>query len=221
MAWIELTARDGHLLDAFRIDPEGPARGAIVLAEEIFGVNRHVQALAAHFATLGFTTIAPALFDRTQRQVDLGYDEDGFRRGRELAGATTPEGLVADVRAATDAVRDAGRVAIVGYCFGGSVAWLAAARVDGLSAAVSYYGSRIVGLRDERLRIPVLMHVGRHDASFPLATVREIVAGRSEVVLHEYDAGHGFNCDHRRDFVPEAAALAGARTLAFLGHHVG
>lgn len=220
MTWTELTASDGHTLAAFRLDPPNAPRGAVVVAEEIFGINRHIRAVVARFAARGYVTIAPALFDRSERDVELGYDEEGFRRGRALAAKTTPEGLAADVHAAVRAVAGAGRVAVVGFCFGGSVAWLAAARVPDLACTVSYYGSRIVGLRDLVPRVPVQMHVGLHDRSFPIETVREIVAPHAGVGLHEYDAGHGFNCDHRPDFVPEAAALAWTRTHEFLAHHV-
>lgn len=221
MTWTELTAADGHTLAAFRIDPRDEPRGAVVVAEEIFGVNRHIQAMVAHFASLGYVAIAPALFDRVERNVDLGYDDNGFRRGRELANAMTMEGLQADMMAAVTAVSSVGRVAVVGYCFGGAVAWVAAASLRGLACVVSYYGSRIAGLRSLEPRVPVMMHVGRHDHSFPLETVQSIVADRPDVTLHDYDAGHGFNCDHRADFVPEAAALAGTRTLEFIAIHVG
>lgn len=221
MTWTELTASDGHTLRAFRLDPPSAPRGAVVVAAEIFGINRHIQAVVARLAARGYVAIAPALFDRHERNFESGYDEEGFGQGRALAARTTPEGLVADVRAASQAVAGAGHVAVVGFCFGGSVAWLAAARVPGIVCAVSYYGSRIVALRDLQPCVPVQMHVGRDDRSFPLETVHEIVAPHERVALHTYDAGHGFNCDHRPDFAPEASALAWTRTQEFLAQHVG
>ena len=221
MAWVELKAADGHRCAAFRVNPEGKPRGAIVVVEEIFGVNPHIRAVAARYAGLGYVTVAPSLFDRTERGVELRYDEEGLRRGRELASATTPEGLMADMTAAMESVASAGRVGTVGYCFGGAVVWAAAAKIDGLACAVSYYGSRILTLRDLAPKVPVMMHVGEEDQSFPVEQVREIAGAHDNVTLHEYEAGHGFNCDHREDFAPQSAAHALARTLAFFDEHVG
>lgn len=224
MPQINLRAADGHELSAYRIDPEGTPRGAIVIAQEIFGINAHMRAVAARFAGQGYVAIAPALFDRTERGVELGYDEAGFARGKELAAKTTPDGLLADMQAAIDAVADAipepGKVGTVGYCFGGAVVWVAAAKLEG-SCAVSYYGSRIAQFKDLKPRVPVMMHVGKNDASFPVEQVREIAGAHPGVQAHEYDAGHGFNCDHRADFAPDAAAVALQRTLGFLTEHVG
>jgi len=221
MTWVELKAADGHRLAAFRIKPEGEPRGAIVVVEEIFGVNRHIRAVASRYAGLGYLTVAPSLFDRTERGVELAYNEEGFRRGRDLAGATTPEALMSDMTAAVQSVASAGRVGTVGYCFGGAVVWAAAANIEGLSCAVSYYGSRILSLRDQTPQVPVMMHVGEEDESFPVEQVREIAGEHDNVTLHEYEAGHGFACDHREHFAPQPAATALARTLAFFGEHIG
>ena len=127
--------------------------------------------------------------------------------------------ILADMGAAVASVADAGPVCTVGYCFGGAVVWGAAAHLPGLSCAASYYGSRILRMRDQAPKVPVIMHVGREDASFPIDEVREIAAAHDAVTLHEYDAGHGFNCDHRADFRPQAAAHALSRTLAFFETH--
>jgi carboxymethylenebutenolidase len=221
MPQIEILAADGHVLTIHRIDPEGPPRGGVVVVQEIFGVNAHIRALVVRFAALGYSTVAPALFDRVERGVELGYDEEGFTRGRALAGRLSPEGITADLEAAVAAVSPAGKVGMVGYCFGGAVAWVAAARLATLACVVSYYGSRILGFRELAPRVPVQMHVGRTDASFPVEQVREIAAAHAGVELHEYDAGHGFDCDHRKDFDAEAAAAALQRTLRFFGRHVG
>jgi carboxymethylenebutenolidase len=228
MPRIELRAADGHTLSAFRIDPEGTPRGGVVVVQEIFGVNAHIRAVTVRFAALGYRTIAPALFDRVERDVELGYDEEAVTRGRALVGRLTPDGMMADLEVAIEAVGTEGsKVGMVGYCFGGAVTWVAAARLSnlagpaGLSCAVSYYGSRILQYRELAPRVPVQMHVGRTDASFPVEQVREIAAAHTGVELHEYDAGHGFDCDHRKDFDADAAAAALERTIAFFARHVG
>lgn len=220
MPQIELCAADGHALGAFRIDPQGPPRGGVVVVQEIFGVNAHIRAVAVRFAALGYATIAPALFDRVERGVELGYDQEAFARGRALVSALSPEGTLADLQAAVAAVSPAGKVGMVGYCYGGAVAWVAAARLPALACAVSYYGSRILQFRELAPRVPVQMHVGRTDASFPVEQVREIAGAHAGVELHEYDAGHGFDCDHRQDFQADAAAAALERTLGFFGRHL-
>lgn len=221
MPKIELHAADGHVLTACRVDPEGPPRGAVVVVQEIFGVNRHIRGVASRFAAMGYETVAPALFDRVERGVELGYDEEGFARGRALVGQLTPEGMLADLEAAVAAVADRGKVGLVGYCFGGAVVWVAAARLSGIACAVSYYGSRILGYRELSPSVPVQMHVGEQDASFPVEQARAIAAAHEGVELHAYAAGHGFDCDHRSDFDADAAAVALQRTLGFFGRHVG
>lgn len=218
---VQLQASDGHPFSAHRIDPLGAPRGAIVVIQEIFGVNAHIRAVTVRLSAMGYSTIAPALFDRVERGVELGYDEAGFTRGRALVGGLSPEGMMADLEAAIAAVSPTGKVGMVGFCFGGAVAWMAAARLLGLACVVSYYGSRILGYRELAPRVPVQMHVGRTDASFPVEQVREIAAAHAGVELHEYDAGHGFDCDHRKDFDPDAAAAALQRTLGFFARHVG
>jgi carboxymethylenebutenolidase len=152
--------------------------------------------------------------------VELGYDADGLARGRALVARMETDALLRDLAAARDAVSAAGKVGTVGYCYGGSVVWMMAAKLDGLACGVSYYGSRIVQLADLAPKVPVLMHVGREDSSFPLEKAREIAARASQVTLCEWQAGHGFNCDQRADYRPEVAAAALERTLAFLREHV-
>lgn len=221
MSHVELTAADAHVLTAYRVEPEGAPRGAVVVVQEIFGVNQHIRAVTERFAREGYLAIAPAIFDRVERGVELGYDQQGITEGRRLAGLLTREGILADLAAAVDHAAEAGRVGMVGYCFGGSVVWIAAAELAGLACAVSYYGSRIVGSMDLAPKVPTMMHVGRHDASFPLDKVHEIGARHPSVIIHEYDAGHGFNCDLRADYHEESAKIALARTLAFMREHVG
>jgi carboxymethylenebutenolidase len=212
---IQLRASDGHQLSAHRIDPLGTPRGGIVVIQEIFGVNAHIRATAARFAAAGYATIAPAFFDRIAPGIELGYAQADLDRGRELVGQLGQAQVLADLQAAIDALRDCGPVGIVGYCWGGSVVWIAAHRLDGIARAVSYYGSRIVNHMDEVPKVPLQMHVGTHDASFPIATVRELGQRHPDVEIHEYDAGHGFNCDHRDSFDSLAAAHALQRSLGF------
>jgi carboxymethylenebutenolidase len=221
MPHLQLQATDGFALDAYRAEPTSAPRGGVVVTMEIFGVNAHIRAVADRFAAAGYLAIAPALFDRVERRVELGYDAAGVTRGRELVGALDQDALLCDVAAAVAAASGAGAVGAVGYCFGGAVVWAAAARLEGLACAVSYYGSRIAQMTDLAPRVPVMMHVGIHDASFPLETVRGLGVRYPSVIIHEYDAGHGFNCDQRADHRPEAAALALDRTLAFFGEHLG
>jgi carboxymethylenebutenolidase len=220
MAFVELSAEDGHRLAAYRAVPDRPPRGGLVVIQEIFGVNAHIRAVVDRFAEAGYLAIAPALFDRVERGVELGYDGQGVLRGREIVGKLAYEDVLCDVGAAVNEASTAGRVGAVGYCYGGSVVWLAAARAPGLSCVVSYYGSRIVQFMDEAPRVPVMMHVGRDDASFPIETVREIGARHAGVIVLEYAAGHGFNCDGRSDYDAKASELALQRSLEFLQKNV-
>lgn len=221
MSWIEIGADDGHRLAAWRAEPEGEARGGVLVVQEIFGVNEHIRDVADRFARAGYLAVAPAIFDRIERGIELGYDEAGVARGRSLAGELDQDAMLGDLAAGAREAGKVGAVGAVGYCFGGAATWVAAARMENLACAVSYYGSRIVNFMDQAPRVPVMMHVGQHDLSFPMEKVRELGARYPEVAIFEYDAGHGFNCDRRGDFAPEAAALALERTLAFFGEHVG
>lgn len=220
MGKVKLRASDGHEFEALRVDPLGDPKGGVVVVQEIFGVNRHIQAVTARFAAAGYTAIAPAFFDRIEAGLELGYDKADVTRGRELVGKLELSGVLADLDAAASHLRaqpglDDGPLDVVGYCWGGAVVWLAAARMEGINRAVSYYGSRIVNYVDEGPRVPLMMHVGKDDASFPIEKVHEIGARYPRIEIHEYDAGHGFNCDHRSAFEPVASALALARTLEF------
>ena len=188
----------------------------MVVIQEIFGVNRHIRATAARYAAAGYAVVAPAFFDRIQPGIELGYDKADTERGRQLVGKLESAQIFADLAAAIAAVSPAGEVGVVGYCWGGAVAWVAATRLDGVARAVSYYGSRIVNYMDERPRVPVQMHVGKTDASFPLDKVHELGQRYPELDIHEYEAGHGFECDHRSSYDPEASAHALQRSLGFL-----
>jgi carboxymethylenebutenolidase len=213
---IKLRASDGHEFDAHRVDPLEPARGGVVVVQEIFGVNRHMRAVAARFAAAGWSAIVPAFFDRVEPGVELGYGPADFTRGRELVGKLQMSDVLLDLQAAIDALQQFNRVGTVGYCWGGAVVWLGAARLHGLHAAISYYGSRIVNHVDESPRVPTMLHVGRADASLPIEQVRELGRRYGDLAIHEYEAGHGFDCDHRPDFESTASAHAMTRTLAWL-----
>ncbi len=217
----ELVASDGHRLAAYQAAPSGAPRGGVVVVQEIFGVNAHIRQVADGFAAAGYLVVAPALFDRVQRGVDLGYRPDDVARGRELKARSSLDAAMLDVAAAVAAASAAGRVGIVGYCWGGFVAWLAAARVPGLACAVPYYGGGILDHSEERPACPVLCHFGERDAMIPVAGVKAFAAAHPEHTIEIYPADHGFNCDHRGSHDAPAAALARDRTLAFFRRHVG
>ncbi|HJL18260.1 MAG TPA: dienelactone hydrolase family protein [Sandaracinaceae bacterium LLY-WYZ-13_1] len=221
MSQIELNAADGHTLTAHLAQPEGEPRGGLVVVQEIFGVNDHIRDVTDRFAAEGYRAVAPALFDRIRPGIELGYEPENIDEGRALVGELDPDELLRDLAAAVEHVSAAGKVGTVGYCFGGAVVWVMAGRLDGLSCAVSYYGSRIPRYAELAPKVPVLMHVGRRDASFPIETVREIAGRYEDVEHHEYDADHGFNCDRRGSYDAPSAATALQRTLGFFRQHVG
>lgn len=213
-----LTAADGHELDAYEVHPDSAA-ASVVIVQEIFGINAHIRSVVDRYAELGFRTIAPALFDRVERGLELEYDEAGIERGRELAMQIAFEPAMTDVGAAVEHVSSTGPVAVVGYCFGGSIAWLAAAELP-VAAAVGYYGGQIHALIDRAPSAPVMLHFGALDHAIPLEQVEAIAAAHPDVPVHVYDAaGHGFSCDARGSFQPLAAAIALGRTLEFLVRH--
>jgi carboxymethylenebutenolidase len=195
-----------------------------VVVQEIFGVNSHIRAVADSYAQEGYLVIAPALFDRAERGIELGYTAADQQRGMALktaAAGNDSNSALLDVTAAIEQVDPAGRVGIVGYCWGGYVAWLAACRLPGLAVAVPYYGGGMPDAANLQPLCPVLAHFGESDSHIPAARVRAFAAARPEVEVHFYDAGHGFNCDQRASYNEAAARLARERTLAFLHEHVG
>ncbi len=221
--WLQLNADDGFRLSAYRADPEGgkTARGGLVVVQEIFGVNGHIRGVCDGFAADGYVAIAPALFDRYQRNFEVGYSPEEIALGRELKAKAATDAALKDIAAARDAVADAGRVGIVGYCWGGFIAWMSAARLPGFACAVPYYGGGIVEAAGEQPKCPVMAHFGERDAAIPVAGVRQFAAAHPEVQLFLYDAEHGFNCDQRKSYDPASAKIARERTLDFLRKHVG
>jgi len=220
---LELTASDGHKLGAYRALPDGRASGGVVVVQEIFGVNSHVRSVCDGFAADGFAAIAPALFDRKERDVELDYDEAGIAAGRELAFPLGWDGPMRDIGAAAEALAERGKVGVVGYCWGGSLAYLSACRLD-IACAVGYYGGQITKILEanpgDTPRVPTILHFGRKDAAIPLDDVETIRKANPDVPIHLYDAGHGFNCDRRGSWDEESAKLARERTIAFFEHHL-
>jgi carboxymethylenebutenolidase len=218
---LELTAADGHKFAAYRADPAGKPRGAIVVIQEIFGVNNHMRRVTDGFAAEGYVAISPALFDRTKRGVELGYDQAAIAAGRDLRGAVGDDGPLADIQATIDAAGKSGKIAVIGYCWGGSLAYLAATRLKGLAAAVGYYGGAIAANAGEKTRVPVMLHFGETDQSIPMSDVEKVRKAHPEIALHVYPAGHGFNCDERGSYDAKCAKQALGRTLDFLRQHIG
>jgi carboxymethylenebutenolidase len=221
MSHLQLRASDGHTFSAYLSRPEAtPPRGAVVVVQEIFGVTGHIERVADQYASKGYLAIAPSLFDRQQRGVNLPYDDTGVQAGFEFAKKAETAGLMADLTAAIDAVRHAGAVGMVGYCWGGRIVYMAGSRTD-IAAGVVYYGGGITEVLEPVPRSPMLFHFGRHDTHIPLADVERIRAACPKGEFHLYDAGHGFNCTDRGSYDPAAAHQALERTLAFFGRYVG
>jgi carboxymethylenebutenolidase len=219
---LTLTAEDGHRLGAYRAAPAGTPRGGLVVVQEIFGVNSHIQRTCDGFAADGYVALAPALFDRVQRDYATGYSPADIEAGRAVRGKLSLDDAVADVRAAVrELARSGAKVGVVGYCFGGTMAWLAGTRIDGVAAAVGYYGGGIADTAQEKPRCPVMLHFGETDASIPKEHWERIRAQHPALPLHVYPAGHGFNCDERGSYDAPSARQARERTLAFLRQHVG
>ena len=219
---LTLTADDGHSLGAYRADASGTARGGIVVLQEIFGVNVHIRDVCDRFAADGFTCIAPALYDRSShRDCELGYEAEDMATGRTLREEFSWDDTVRDVAAAVAVLAGEGlKVGSVGYCWGGTISFLAGVRL-GVSAAVVYYGGQIIPYKDEKARCPMLMHFGEHDVGIPLSDVEQIRAAQPGAAVHIYNAGHGFNCDRRGSYDEAAAKLARQRTIDFFGTHLG
>lgn len=221
-AFTQLRSLDGFAVGAYRAEPAAPPRGAVVVIQEIFGVNDHIREVADGYAEAGYVAIAPQIFDRVERDVALGYQEADMKRGIELSFQQLDHALVLqDLQAAVDAGGAHGRVGVVGYCFGGLLSWRAACELSGVSAAVAYYGGGIARETDRRPRCPVMMHFGEQDAHIPMADVDSIESAQPDVRVFVYPADHGFNCGHRASYDEESARLAKQRTLEFFAEHVG
>ena len=216
---IRITAEDGHTLEAAIAGDPSTARGGVVVLQEIFGLNEHIRDLPRRFAEAGYYAVAPALFDRAEPSVELNYDAQGKERGLALKNAVDADSLF-DVSAAITAAAVAGPVSIVGFCWGGSLAWRAATSLTGLAGVISYYGGELPSKAGLVAHCPVLAHFGEQDKSIPMEGVDTFIKAQADadpaVITHIYDADHGFNCDVRAQYDAAAAEAAWERTLAFL-----
>jgi carboxymethylenebutenolidase len=216
-----LTAADAHKLGAYRADPAGKPKGALVVIQEIFGVNHHIRAVCDRLAQEGYVAVAPAMFDRFRPSFESGYTPEEIASARALMGNLNWDAAMKDVEAALADIKTTGPCGIMGFCFGGSVSFLAACRVNGLKAAICYYGGTIAKNADEKPKCPVQMHFGEKDAGIPLTDVETIKQKQPQAEVHVYkDAQHGFHCDERASFQKEASALAWKRSMEFLAKHM-
>ncbi|NML47276.1 dienelactone hydrolase family protein [Ramlibacter sp. G-1-2-2] len=221
---LELMAADGHRFGAYAARPATAARAGIVVLQEIFGVNAHIRSICDRLAALGYLAVAPALYDRAERDAQLAYGAEGVARGRAIRQQVNDDVAMRDVAATVDAIGaelgPQGKIGVIGFCWGGTLAWLAAARLARVDAAVAFYGTGIAGYLAEAPRKPVLLHFGRQDTNIPQADVAKLRAAFPAVPVHEYDAGHGFNCDDRAAYEPASAKAAWDRTTAFFAEQL-
>lgn len=216
----EQTITLGTGASAYVVWPEGEPRGGVVVIQEIFGVNQHIRDVADRLAEAGYAAIAPAFFDHVEKGIELDYDQDGMDRGIELVGKIGVDIPVADVKQAAAAIADAGSVGTVGFCWGGTIAFLSATRL-GLPS-VSYYGGRNAQFLDETPKAPVIFHFGAEDSHITPDIVQQHREKLPDAPVYVYEgAGHGFNCDRRDAYEPKSAAKAWERTLAFFEAHLG
>jgi carboxymethylenebutenolidase len=191
----------------------------VLVLQEIFGVNSHMRAVADGFAAAGYLAIAPSLFDRVRRNVEMGYAPPDVEHGRGYVAQVSEEKLLLDMRACINVVRHAGAVGVVGYCWGGSLAYLAACELP-VAAAVAYYGTRTLQYLENKPRAPVMYHFGDRDKTIPPEAIEKIRAAHPQGEYFTYPADHGFNCDQRASFDAPSARLAHERTLAFFARHL-
>jgi carboxymethylenebutenolidase len=219
--FIKLHPTDGVEIAGWRAEPDGKPRGGVVVVQEIFGVNHHIRGVTDFFAAQGYLAIAPALFDRVQPGVDLTYAGADRQTAMALMGKLDSQKMVLDVAAAVSAAKQGGKVAVVGYCLGGSLADAAASRLSDVTAAVCYYGGRILDAKDDTPKVPTILHFGEKDAHIPILRVKEFAAAHPDLPVYIYPADHGFNCDERESYDAPSAELARARTLEFLSKTIG
>lgn len=214
MTTISLNARHGRI-SGWEARPPSQAHGGVVVIQEIFGVNSHIRSVADEFAKHGFHAVAPALFDPVRHGCELGYDADGVAQGRQLVEELGYERALDGVRAAYDYLDGLGRkVVVVGFCWGGTIAFLANTRFG--CPCVSYYGGRTVPFLNERPKAPLLMHFGSSDPIIPPDDVLKHREALPDADIYIWPAGHGFNCDQRADYIPEVAQQAMERTVSFI-----
>ncbi|MES2950440.1 MAG: dienelactone hydrolase family protein [Pseudomonadota bacterium] len=222
---LQLTASDGFVFPAYVAQPTGQPLGAIVVLQEIFGVNSHIRAVADAYAAQGYVAIAPSTFHRVQANVELGYSPDDITSGIALKAAVEalpPPGVLQDIAAAVAHGAQFGKVGVVGYCWGGLLTWRAACTLAGIAAAVPYYGGGMTTPAEVARKplCPVLAHFGDQDHAIPMEGVAAFQQAQPTVQVQIYAAQHGFNCDHRASYNAAAAQLARERTLAFFQQHL-
>jgi carboxymethylenebutenolidase len=218
---IKLKASDSFELGAYRADPSGAAKAAVVVIQEIFGVNHHIRSVCDRLAGEGHVAIAPAIFDRIEPGFTSGYSPDEVANARKFVANPDWAAMLRDTQAAIDAVRSIGPVGIIGFCLGGSIAYAAATKLSGLSAAIGYYGGAIVRFADDKPKVPTQLHFGEKDAGIPLSDVEIIKAKRPDVEVFIYPgAQHGFHCDERASHDKASADIAWPRSMAFLAGHL-
>lgn len=223
--FVELKAADGHAFRTYVARPTGSPKGAMVVIQEIFGVNSHIRSVADGYAAQGYLAVAPETFSRVKAGVELGYTEADMGEGfglKTAVEALAPPGVMLDLQAAVDYAASAGKVGMVGYCWGGLLVWRAAEQLSGLSAAVAYYGGGVTTEAEvaRKPAVPVMAHFGDQDHWISLESVESFRAAHPEVQTFVYAANHGFNCDQRGSYEAGAAKMALDRTLSFLSHHL-
>ena len=223
---IEIATQDGLTFSAYQSKPTSAPRGAIVVLQEVFGVNSHIRAIADSYAEAGYLAIAPSMFDRIERDVQLGYTSGDVSRGLRLKVAVEAlpyPGVLQDIQATVDHAAKAGKVGIVGYCWGGLLAWRAAESVWDLSAAVTYYGGGMTAGSEvfRKPAVPTIAHFGDKDAHISVESVETFARINPDVQVHLYEANHGFNCDRRESYEAGAAIAALERSLLHFGQYVG
>lgn len=218
----QLRASDGHAFGLYEAVPDNRPRAGVVVVQEIFGVNAHIREVVDGYAEEGYAVLAPALFDRVERDVELGYDAAATIRGRELAFAgLSREDALRDLQAAIEEAGKYGNAGVVGYCYGGLLTWLAACRLEGVACASAYYGGGIANELAQTPQCPLTMHFGERDAHIPATDVERIRQALPGTPVHVYPADHGFNCAHRRSYHAPSAETARQRTLALFREHLG
>jgi carboxymethylenebutenolidase len=218
---IKLTASDQFQLGGYRADPATAPKAAVVVIQEIFGVNHHIRAVCDRLAGEGYVAIAPSIFDRIEPNFQCGYSPEEIAVARKFVANPDWAALLRDTEAAIGAVRAVGPVGIIGFCLGGSVVYAAATKLSALSAAVGYYGGAIVRFADDKPKVPTQLHFGEKDAGIPLSDVETIRAKRPEVEIHVYPgAQHGFHCDERASYDKTSADIAWPRSLGFFAKHL-
>ncbi len=210
-----LQCGDGFAMSAYEAQPQGDCRGAIVVIQEVFGVNSHIRSVVDGYAADGYYAIAPAIFDRIERGIELGYEQDDMQKGIDLAFNQLDMGqTLQDLQVAINHAKGRGKVGVVGYCFGGLLTWLTACNLENVSAASAYYGGGVPDQADLQPKCPIILHFGEKDSFIPMDSVNAFIAKHPDLAVHVYPADHGFNCDQRGSYDAAAAALAKERTLA-------